>query len=84
MALVGTIMPMQFGPTTRIPLSRDSTSSSSCRARPTGPISAKPVVITTQQPTPASAHARQAAIRLSVGTARIATSTTTGASPMLL
>ena len=46
---------MQFGPTMRVPVRRAISTSAACRATPSGPASAKPVEMMTQQPTPASA-----------------------------
>ena len=73
---------MQFGPTMRMPLRRTMSTSSACPAIPCGPASAKPVVMMTQQPTPASAASRTPGTSAPGGTARMATSAGVGASPI--
>ena len=67
--------PMQFGPTSRIPLERHTSSSSASRAAPAGPASANPALITTSAATPAAAHSRATSGTVSAGTATIARST---------
>src|SRR5262252_6840279 len=54
----GTISPMQLGPMMRVPVRAEMSTSSACRAMPSGPASANPVVMITQQPTPACAASR--------------------------
>ena len=44
--------PMQFGPAIRIPARRIFSSNRSSRFRPSGPVSAKPALITTTAETP--------------------------------
>ena len=68
-------IPIEFGPTSRIPLCRQISSSSASRAAPSAPASAKPAVMTTSAATPASAHSRATSGTLSAGTATIARST---------
>ena len=70
--------PMQFGPTSRIPLARQTSSSSASRAAPSAPASANPAVMTTSAATPAAAHSRATPGTGSAGTATIARSTGPG------
>ena len=72
--------PMQFGPTSRIPLARQTSSSSPSRASPAGPASAKPAVMTSSADTPASPQLRATSGTLAAGTATIARSTGSGMS----
>ncbi len=74
--------PMQLGPTSRIPVDRQASSSSASRAAPSGPASANPAVITTSAATPAAAHSRATPGTSSAGTATIARSTCPGTSPI--
>ena len=67
--------PMQFGPTSRIPLARHTSSSSASRAAPSAPASANPAVMTTSAETPAAAHSRATPGTAAAGTATIARST---------
>ena len=72
--------PIEFGPTSRIPVDRHASSSSASRAAPSAPASANPAVITTSAETPASAHSRATPGTVSAGTATIARSTGPGVS----
>ncbi len=58
MPLRGLTTPMLFGPTTRTPYRRATSSSSSSRSRPSGPPSPKPPDSTVTSGTPASPHSR--------------------------
>ena len=77
----GLMRPMQLGPIIRMPAARASRAISASRRAPSGPASAKPVVMTTAQRTPARPHSRSAGRRTSRPTAKSATSTGP-ASPM--
>ena len=50
------MMPRQFGPTTRMPVRRASSTTRSSRAAPSSPTSLKPAEMTTAVGTPASPH----------------------------
>ncbi|KDS76467.1 hypothetical protein KM22_04652 [Bordetella bronchiseptica KM22] len=71
----GLMMPMQFGPTSRMPASRAMRTIRPCRATPSSPSSANPADTITQAPTPAAAHSPMACSIMSTGSARMATST---------
>jgi hypothetical protein len=68
-------MPRQLGPTTRRPYARAMRTSSSCLARPSGPVSPKPEETTISPRTPFSAHSFTTSITPSAGTASTARST---------
>ena len=76
-------MPMQFGPTSRMPAARHVRTSASCRARPSSPTSAKPAEMTTSARTPLRPHASAAATTRSAGTTSTARSTGPGTSSTL-
>ena len=81
-ATAGSVLttPIEFGPTSRIPVARQASSSSASRPAPSAPASANPAVMTTSAATPASAHSRATAGTVSAGTATIARSTGPGVS----
>lgn len=68
-------MPRQLGPTTRMPYARAIRTSSSWRARPSGPVSPNPEETTTRPFTPFSAHSPTSSSTPSAGTASTARST---------
>ena len=78
----GLATPREFGPTIRMPAARQTASSSSWRARPAGPISAKPAVRTTSARTPLAAHARATSTTAFAGTTITASSTSPSTSPI--
>ena len=65
---------MQFGPISRMPVSRAIFTRAAWRAMPSAPASAKPVEMMTQEPTPAIAASLTLWTSASAGTARMATS----------
>lgn len=71
----GLIRPMQLGPMMCMPAARASPAISASMRAPSGPASAKPVVMTTAQRPPARPHSRSAGRRTSRPTASKATST---------
>ena len=71
---------MQFGPTIRMPVRRAMSTSAACQATPCSPASAKPVVMITQQPTPAADASPTACTIALPGSARMATSGGAGTS----
>jgi hypothetical protein len=78
----GTMKPMQFGPTMRMPVRAAMSTSFACCSAPPLLASAKPVEMMTQQPTPLSAASLTVCTSRSGGTARIATSGALGTSAM--
>jgi hypothetical protein len=74
------MMPMQFGPTMRMPYRCESETSSRSAAVPSGPVSAKPALITTSPPTPRSPQASTTPATGAAGTAMTARSTDSGSS----
>ncbi len=70
--------PRQFGPTSRMPLARQTSSSSAWRARPRAPTSANPAERTTSARTPAAPHSRATWTTAAAGTATTASSTGSG------
>src|SRR6202011_1566020 len=74
------ITPMQLGPTSRIPASRHTASSSAWRLEPSPPDSANPEEITTRLLTPFFAHWRALPTTWIAGTATTARSTGPGIS----
>ena len=70
--------PRQLGPTRRMPKRRARRSTSSCSARPAGPTSAKPALITTRAWTPLRPQSSTASATWSLGTASTARSTGSG------
>ena len=73
-------MPRQLGPIRRPPYARTRASSSSCRALPSAPTSAKPDEITQSARTPAASAASAASTTCAPGTQITARSTTSGSS----
>ncbi len=73
-------MPMQLGPTMRIPAERTSSSSSVSSLTPSSPISEKPALMTTRALTPLSAHSCTTGITNRAGTTITAMSTESGMS----
>ena len=74
--------PMAFGPISRMPPARASRTTSSSRARPSGPASAKPPDTTTRPRTRLSAQARTTSATSAAGTAMTARSTASGTEAM--
>ena len=66
------MMPMQFGPQSLMPVPRQTSSSSRCRARPSAPVSANPPAQTTAAGTRAAMQSLTTATTDSAGTAMIA------------
>ena len=81
MLLSGTpIAPRQFGPTTRMPVSRATSPICSCRRRPSSPISENPADRMTAAFTPRRAQSLTASSTPCGGTATTASSGTSGTS----
>src|SRR6202171_2082422 len=74
------ITPMQFGPTIRIPASRQTASRSACRRTPSSPDSLNPEEITTRLLTPFFAHWRAVSTAWIAGRATTARATGPGIS----
>ncbi len=72
------MMPMQFGPTTRMPVRCVSALICCCHCAPWPPTSAKPELSTTAPPTPLAAQSSSAASTAGAGTATMARSTGPG------
>ena len=79
----GLATPRELGPTIRMPAARQTASSSSWRARPAGPTSAKPPVRTTRARTPLAAQARATSTTAFVGTTITASSTSPSTSAIV-
>ena len=75
--------PSELGPTMRTPAAWHRAISRSCRARPSGPTSAKPAVSTCTQRTPLRMQSLRAASTPATGTATMAWSTGPGMSSTL-
>ena len=75
--------PRQFGPTSRMPASRQTPSSSRSSWAPFLPVSAKPADSTSTPRTPFSAHSPATSTTASAGTAITARSTSAGTAAML-
>ncbi len=75
---------MQLGPTSRTPPARAASTRATWRAAPSGPVSAKPLDITTATGTPAAAQPATASITASAGSTTSARSIGPGASPKLV
>ena len=73
--------PMQLGPTSRIPKSRQTPASRRSRSAPSGPTSLKPAEMTTTPFTPFSPHSRTTSRTCSLGTTTTARSTGPGMCP---
>ena len=74
------IRPMQLGPISRTPPARARATRASSSARPSGPVSAKPAVMHSAQPTPLATQSSTAARTCWRGTRRMARSTGPGQS----
>src|ERR1700680_1403999 len=74
------ITPMQLGPTSRIPVSRQTATRSACRLAPSSPDPANPEEITTRLLTPFFAHWRAVSTTPTAGTAITARPTGPGIS----
>ncbi len=75
--------PMQFGPTSRMPEPRTSSTRRRCAAAPAGPLSPKPADTTITPRTPAAAQSRTTASTAAAGTAITARSTGAPIAPTL-
>ena len=73
-------MPNELGPTTRMPRRCAVRTSETCRAAPSSPVSAKPLLTTTSPRTPAAPQSATTSATLSAGTATTARSTWPGMS----
>ena len=77
------ITPMQFGPTSRIPHRRHTSTSSRCRLGPSPPVSPNPAEMTTSPRTPLRPHASATSMTNGALTAMNATSTGPGTSSIV-
>ena len=73
-------MPLQFGPTKRMPASRAAATRSAWRSGPPSPLSAKPALITTAARMPLAPHSRSTPGAAAAGTVTTARSTGSGMS----
>ena len=73
-------IPRQLGPISRIPVARQTASSSRWRSAPSGPVSANPAEMTTMARTPLAAQSRAAWTTAGAGTTSTARSTGPGTS----
>ncbi len=72
------ITPRQLGPTRRMPVARQTSTSSRCARSPAPPTSANPAVTTTRARVPSAPSSRTTSRTPAIGTATIASSTRLG------